>query len=135
MRRRDYSGPGDLRAMQRSVQRTWTSESRWHVGDLAWGRYAIPGQEPNWRTALWEDRDAVVAWGWIELLGHLRLHVDPAWPELAGEVLAWFDEVVAGADGSVTVMDSDAHLVAALERAAYRPVAQAAGGVGAWVVR
>jgi hypothetical protein len=52
MQRHDYVGPGDLLAMQQAVQRTWTPEQRWHVGDLAWGRYAIPGQQPNWRTAL-----------------------------------------------------------------------------------
>lgn len=126
MWRRDYAGPSDLVDMQRAVQSTWTPASRAHVGDLAWGRYAVPGQEASWRTALWTDGDgAVVAWGWVELPHHLDLYVHPAHPHLAGGVLAWFDEVAPTAERSVTVMETDAHLVAALEGAAYRPVAHA----------
>jgi ribosomal protein S18 acetylase RimI-like enzyme len=126
MRRRDYAGPDDLLAMQRAVQRSWSPGRRWHVGDLAWGRHAVPGREADRRTALWEDSDdAVVAWGWIELPGHLDLHVDPVYPQLAGEVLAWFEEVAAGSVGSVTVLETEGQLVAALDRAGYRPVAQA----------
>src|SRR6266508_2467288 len=94
MRRPDYAGANDLLAMQRAVQRTWSAGSRWHVGDLAWGRHAAPGREPDWRTALWEDGDGAepFAWGWIQLPGHLDLYVDPAHPQLAAAVLAWFEE-------------------------------------------
>lgn len=126
MRRRDYAGPDDLLAMQRAVQRSWSPERYRHVGDLAWRRHAIPGQEPDWRTALWEDgEDAVMAWGWAELAGHLELHVDPAHPELAGDVLEWFDAVATGSERSATVMETDASLITALEHAAYRPVTDA----------
>jgi ribosomal protein S18 acetylase RimI-like enzyme len=127
MRRRDYAGPDDLLAMQRAVQRTWSPASRWHVGDLAWGRHAEPGREPDWLTALWEGSGdaAPSAWGWVELPGHLNLHVDPARPQLADKVLAWFGEVTAGSEPSVTVLETEAHLVAALHRAGYRPLAQA----------
>jgi ribosomal protein S18 acetylase RimI-like enzyme len=123
MRRRDYAGPDDLIAMPRAVRRLGR---RWHVGDLAWGRHAVPGQDSDWRTALWEDSEnAVLAWGWIELPGHLDLHVDPVYPQLAGEVLEWFEEVATGSVRSITVLETEAHLVAALDRAGYRPVAQA----------
>lgn len=126
MRRRDYAGPNDLLAMQRAVQRSWSPGSRWHVGDLAWGRQAVPGREPDWRTALWDDGgDVVLAWGWAELPGHLDLHVDPAHPQLAAAVLAWFDEVTAGPQRSATVLETEGHLVAALARAGYRPLPQA----------
>jgi ribosomal protein S18 acetylase RimI-like enzyme len=76
---------------------------------------------------VWEDGgDAVPsAWGWVELPGHLDLYVDPASPQLAGAVLAWFGEVAAGPDRSVTVLETEEHLVAALDRAGYRPLAQA----------
>jgi ribosomal protein S18 acetylase RimI-like enzyme len=124
VRRRDYAGPGDLIAMQRAVQRTWTPQRRWHVGDLAWGRHAIAGLEPDWPTAVWEDREgAVVAWGWTELPGDLGLYVDPGHPELAGDVLGWFDEVATGSERSVTVLETEEHLVAALGYAGYRPAA------------
>lgn len=123
--RRDLVGPQGLLAMQRAVQRTWTPESRWHIGDLAWGRNAVPGQEQDWHTALWEDDEgAVVAWGWAEMQSHLDLYVDPAHPELTSDVLVWFEELATNSNISVTVLDAEAHLVAALERAAYRPIPQ-----------
>jgi len=127
MRRRDYAGPDDLLAMQRAVQRGWTPRRRWHVGDLAWARHAEPGREPGWRTTLWQDDGdhAVLAWGWAGLPGHLDLHVDPTRPQLAAEVLAWFEQATAGSQRSVTVLETEAHLVAALDRAGYRPRAKA----------
>ncbi len=125
MMRRDFAGAGDLLAMQRCVQRSWTPRSRWHVGDLAWKRYSIPGRESSWRIALWEDADhTVVAWGWANATS-LDVHVDPAHGELAGDVLAWDDEVAAASERSAIVMQTDGHLIAALERAAYRPIVDA----------
>lgn len=121
MRRRDYAGAGDLLAMQRCVQRTWTPNSRWHVGDLAWKRHSIPRREPTWRIALWEDDDAVVAWGWADA-DSLDLHVNPNHAELADEVLTWYDDASPGGGRSVTVLDAETYLIAALERAAYRPM-------------
>ena len=122
MTRRDYAGPGDLLAMQRCVQRTWTPNSRWHVGDLAWKRHCIPGRERDWRIALWEDADdAVVAWGWADGTT-LEWYVDPRHGELAGEVLAWYDVVAPADERSAIQMETDDHLIAALERAAFRPV-------------
>jgi len=122
--------------MQDAVARTWTSEQRWHIGDLAWGRNALPDQEAGWATALWEDSDgAVRAWGWVELPGHLDLHVDPAWPELADEVLAWFEDVASGGvangdvasgtDRSANALDTEGHLIAAFKCAGYRPLPEA----------
>lgn len=125
MRRFDYAGPADLLAMQQAVQRTWTPQQRWHVGDLAWGRNSMSGQEQDWRTALWKDSDTVTAWGWVELPGHLDLHVDPAHPELADDVLAWFETMAASSERSVTALETEGHLIAALDRAGYRPVTDA----------
>src|SRR5262245_254363 len=125
MRRFDYGGPADLLAMQRAVQRTWTPQQRWHVGDLAWGWYSIPDQEQDWRTALWKDGDTVTAWGWAELPGHLDLHVDPAHPEHADDVLAWFETTATNSERSVTVLETEAHLIAALKRAGYHPMTNA----------
>jgi len=122
MRRDAYGGPEDLRAMQHALQRTWTPQQRWHIGDLAWGRNSTPGPEQAWRTALWKDGDIVVAWGWAELPGHLDLHVDAAYPALADAVLAWFATIATGSERTVTVLETERHLIAALERARYRPV-------------
>ncbi|MEV6871716.1 GNAT family N-acetyltransferase [Amycolatopsis sp. NPDC051128] len=109
----------DLRAMQRLVQRIWSWASRWHVGDLAWERNQHLGREPEWPTALWEAEGEVVAWGWAELPNSLALLVDPAWPDLAATVLDWFSGIAAAPQTTVTVLDAEKHLIAALERHGY----------------
>lgn len=121
MQVRRYRSVHDLRAMQAAAQRIWKPESRWHVGDLAWGRFMHVGREPEWPTALWVDADGdVLAWGWVELPGHLELLVDPARPELTGEVLEWFGQVAETDELTATVLDTDEHLVDALVAAGYR---------------
>lgn len=122
MHMRRYKGVNDLRAMQATAQRIWSPRSRWHVGDLAWGRFMHTGREHEWPTALWsDDGGEVLAWGWAELPGHLELLVDPAHPELAGEVVAWFDEVAQTDSRTATTLNTEAHLAAALAAAGYRP--------------
>jgi ribosomal protein S18 acetylase RimI-like enzyme len=76
-------------------------------------------------VALWKGGDIVVAWGWAELPGHLDLYVDTAHPELADEVLSWFGTIASGSDRSVTVLETEGHLIAALRRVGYRPMIEA----------
>lgn len=87
-RRRGFAGPQDVRAMQALAQRLWSPASRWHVGDLAWGRFEQLGRDHDWPTAVWESAGQVVAWGWAHLPGDLDLLVDPTRADLADEVLA-----------------------------------------------
>lgn len=119
MQRHDYAGADDLRAMQGLVQRIWSPRCRWHVGDLAWGRYAIPGAAADFRTALWLDGDQVVGWGWAEVPGYLSWVVDPAVPDVAIEVLSWFEGVAGSAELTTTILEPEAHLVDALTAAGY----------------
>ncbi|MFY9915837.1 MAG: GNAT family N-acetyltransferase, partial [Nocardioidaceae bacterium] len=121
--RRDYAGAADLLLMQTAVRRTWTPRSGWHIGDLAWQRTAIPGQQSTWRTSLWIQDRQVVAWGWAELPGHLEWYVDPGRARLASAVLDWFDGVATGDERSLTAMETDAHLIAAAEQAGFRAAA------------
>ena len=121
MQQRDDTGDADLRAMQALVQRIWSRDASWHIGDLAWQRTAMPGREGAWRTALWKEGGEVLAWGWIELPDALNLVVDPARAELADEVIAWFERMGEGERLSCMVLETEAHLVAALERAGYEP--------------
>ncbi len=121
MPRRDYAGPGDLHAMQRLVQRIWSPRSRWHVGDVAWGRYAIPGAEQTFRTSLWFDRGEVLAWGWAELPGHLNWATDPGRPETAIEVVRWFEGVAESCELTATILEPETHLADALLAAGYVP--------------
>ncbi|GAB3137987.1 hypothetical protein GCM10027258_14380 [Amycolatopsis stemonae] len=117
--RRSYAGPADLRAMQGLAQRIWSKSSSVHVGDLPWQRFQQTGREAEWPTVLWEAGGEVVAWGWVSLPGELALLVDPARPELASEVLGWFEDTASAAELTVTVLDGEKHVVAALERSGY----------------
>ncbi|MCA2220367.1 GNAT family N-acetyltransferase [Nonomuraea aurantiaca] len=118
----DYAGEADLRAMQELTSRLWSPAARWHVGDLAWGRFQHTGREPEWPTRLWRAGERVVAWGWIELPDQLNLAVDPAYDGhgLADEVLDWFAATAPGVRRTVTVLDSETHLLAALARHGYQ---------------
>ncbi|WP_405058749.1 GNAT family N-acetyltransferase [Kribbella sp. NBC_01505] len=117
MRRRDFEGSGGLELMQELVQRTWSPRSRLHIGDVAWERAVNLGRSGDtWRTAVWDEGDQVVAWGWAEP-DHLSLVVDPEWAEVAGDVLGWFQE--REPDGVVSVLEAETHLIEALEKAGY----------------
>jgi predicted N-acetyltransferase YhbS len=105
--------------MQSLAQRVWSPESRFHIGDIAWGRFSIPGAESGFRTSLWHDRDVVRAWGWAELPNYLDILVDRVTPDLAADVLSWFAEVATGPNLTCTVMEGDQHVIDALERAGY----------------
>lgn len=118
--RRDVAGtPADVRAMQRLCERIWWTGSSWHVGDLAWGRYQHIGREPEWPTALWERDGEVLAWAWVRLPGHLDLAVDPGYPHLADEIMAWFPTVVTADDLSADAMSREPHLIDAFLRAGF----------------
>ncbi|MEV7091969.1 GNAT family N-acetyltransferase [Amycolatopsis sp. NPDC051045] len=119
VKRRSYTGPADLRAMQSLAQRIWSKASSLHVEDLAWQRFQHAGREAEWPTVLWEAGGEVVAWGWISLPGELTLLVDPARPQLASEVLGWFEDTAPAAELAVTVLDAEKHVIAALERSGY----------------
>jgi predicted N-acetyltransferase YhbS len=108
----------DLLAMQRAVQRTWTVDSRWHVGDLAWQGLAL--QDRTVKT--WRDADgAVMAWAWLASPGHLELHAPP---RFISPVLCWFDEAAGTAEQTVTAMDTDAALVGRLRTSGYHEVGE-----------
>ena len=120
-----YEGVADLRAMQALTQRIWSPKSRWHIGDLAWGRFMHVDREPEWPTALWNDNSGdVFAWGWLELPNHLDLLVDPTRPELAIDVLDWFDQNATTDTRTVTGLDTEHHIVEALMEMNYQPQTQ-----------
>ncbi|MEV8374177.1 GNAT family N-acetyltransferase [Kribbella sp. NPDC056861] len=120
MPRRDFSGPDDLRAMQELVQRIYQVGARFHLGDLGWEYNSVaPERQAGWRIALWRDGDEVVGWGWVEGQD-LLLVVDPARPEVAGEVLDWFRESTSGDSLGCSVLESETHLIAALAKAGFQ---------------
>jgi predicted N-acetyltransferase YhbS len=116
-----YSGPDDLRRMQTLVQRTWSLNSRWHVGDLAWGRYSVPSPADECSIALWLDDAEPIAWGWLEQPGHLEWCVEPERPEVAADVLAWSDKVTHTDQRTCTVLETESHLTSALDAHGFAP--------------
>ncbi|MDP9869767.1 MULTISPECIES: GNAT family N-acetyltransferase [Streptosporangium] len=115
-----YTGPADLRSMQSLTQRLWSPASRWHAGELAWLRLQHIGREPEWRTSLWQAGPEVVAWAWARPPGRLDLHLDPAHPELAGEILRWFDGTPHDGERTVTLLDAETALIDTLREHGYR---------------
>jgi len=106
----------DMMAMQLAVQRGWTVDSHWHIGDLAWQRPALQDRT----VKMWRDVDnQVVAWAWLTAPGGLELHSPPS---LIPAVLRWFDETAGAVEQTVTAMDTDAALIGALQNSGYREV-------------
>jgi len=121
VRREEYAGPARLRDMQRLASRLYPDSSWRHAGDLAWAATCASAPE-RCPTALWQENDRTVAWGWIEGPGELTLQVDPAYPALAAEVLAWAEQV--GPDPvHTTISDNEPHIAAALTARGYRAAA------------
>ncbi|WP_344182706.1 GNAT family N-acetyltransferase [Kribbella lupini] len=116
----EYAGRDGLREMQELTQRIWSPASRLHLGDLAWERSANAGRADGWRTAVWRDDEQVVAWAWLAQPGHLLMTVDPARPELAATVVEWFRAAADGPGLAAGVLETEQHLLAALEAAGFR---------------
>lgn len=116
----EYAGRDGLREMQELTQRVWSPASRLHIGDLAWERSISSGRADNWVTAIWRDGDEVVAWGWLAQPGGLLLVVDPVRPELADTVVEWFRGRAEGPKLVSGVLETETHLLAALESAGFR---------------
>jgi GNAT superfamily N-acetyltransferase len=121
-----FGDPGDLRAMQDLVQRTWSPDSRCHIGDLAWERLMFTDREHLWPTAIWDEAGVVTAWSWVMLPSNpdhveaeMLLCVDPAHPkaiELADEVVAWSVGAAGRHTLATMVLGPEIHLAAALRR-------------------
>lgn len=112
MERRDFTGPDDLRAMQRLCSRVWAPEARFHPGQLAWSRYFLPvepDRPPNGEAiAAWWDGEEVVGLGWAEADDWLEVQVDPAYGALVADVVDWFEGWSAAPSLSVMTMEGDA---------------------------
>jgi GNAT superfamily N-acetyltransferase len=118
VRRDDYAGPVALAAMQSLAVRLFPT-TRWrHAGDLAWSA-ALCVDHAAAPTAVWVDDDRTAAWAWVESPGEVTVQVDPGYPGLAGDVLAWAERVVTG-PVSVTVSECEPHVMAALAERGYK---------------
>lgn len=120
--RHDYQGDGDLRRMQSLVQRCWSPDQHFHIGDLAWGRHSLPGAVECSRISLWEREGEVEAWAWVELPGHVDLLCDPQQEtELLPEMLDWFEYSAEATALSCLVMEGEVGVRRALEQRGFTP--------------
>jgi predicted N-acetyltransferase YhbS len=125
--RRDFSGPSDLRDLQAMCSRVWSPNARFHPGQLAWNRYSHPVDPDRAGTdeaiALWRVDDEVVGFGWADSPDWLELQVDPAHPEVAHDVVGWFEDWSDAPRQSVLTMEGDA-CAPALAEAGFQPEPQ-----------
>lgn len=121
---RTYKDSSDLKRMQKLTQAIWTLEPNYHIGDLAWQRHRHAGREDDWDTAIWEMDGKPVAWGWIQKPGELICQVDPDFPEMAKDVIDWFDKITKTNEQKVTVLETESHLISALEDSLFNPLAE-----------
>jgi ribosomal protein S18 acetylase RimI-like enzyme len=121
---RTYKDSSDLKVMQKLTQVIWSLESNYHIGDLAWQRHMHVGREDDWNTAIWEIDGKPAAWGWIKRPGSLTLQVDPNFSELSKDVIDWFDKMTETKEQRVTVLETESHLISALEDSLFNPLAE-----------
>ena len=91
--------------------RLWSPTSRFHPGQLAWNRHhrEVRGDEPGDGEAisLWTDASGMVGFGWAEAPDWLELQVDPDHPEVADEIIEWFEGWSDADTQSALVMEGD----------------------------
>jgi hypothetical protein len=105
----------ELRAMQCLAERVSPATGYRHVGDLAWN-WALA---PEAQTRLWRRDGHVVAWAWLEPPDSAMLQIDPAFREIAEDVLDWI-EASLGDEVRLELARSETELVAAARRRGYR---------------
>ena len=98
--------------MQDLASRLWSPTSRFHPGQLAWSRYYRPVDPAALDDGEADRRvdaraDETLGFGWAEAPDWLELQVDPARPDVAEEVIEWFEEVSDAETQSALVMEGD----------------------------
>jgi ribosomal protein S18 acetylase RimI-like enzyme len=107
----------ELRAMQCLAERVSPATGYRHVGDLAWNWALAPEAE----TRLWRRDGQVLAWAWLEPPDSAMLQIDPAFPEIAEDVLDWI-EANLGDDVRLELARTETALGQAVRRRGYQPV-------------
>jgi ribosomal protein S18 acetylase RimI-like enzyme len=126
---RDFAKESDLRLMQDVVSASWRLEKplvRFHVGDLAWGRYAHAGREHEWRIRIWETDGRPAGWAWLTLPNDAELHVlREHRRELIPKILDWLSDQASTSGAAtqlrVSVLEQDGPTLASVLDAGFRP--------------
>ncbi|MDH5160482.1 hypothetical protein [Heyndrickxia oleronia] len=56
-----------------------------------------------------------MAWGGIRLPGSLTVQVAPNYSELSKDIIDWFDKMTEANEQKITVLETESHLISALE--------------------
>jgi GNAT superfamily N-acetyltransferase len=120
---RDAGTPVDIdRALPdlQAVASRQTPSSWQHPGQLAWSaRYALPDQLGHGPARVLHDDGLPVGWAWAESADWMEWCVDPAYVGVAAQVLAWFLDHTSASTVRTMTLDTEPHLVAALEAAGF----------------
>lgn len=111
------AGRTDLRSLQALASRLWGPTAWWHPGGMAW-QSATEQDGAIREIQVWGDAEPC-AWGWMYQPNVLMLLVDPGAPELAVEVVDWFDDTNVGDAPRVEVADGQRHVIDTLRSAGY----------------
>lgn len=98
----------------------WGTGGWWHPGGLAW-QMATERDASTREIRTWGAGD-LQAWGWAYQPDVLMLLVDPDAPELATEVISWFDDINTGRAPRIEVAVGEVFVIAALRKAGYMPM-------------
>jgi GNAT superfamily N-acetyltransferase len=97
-----------------------TPTSWQHPGQISWSaRYALPQDLEHGPVRVFERGGVAVGWAWAESPEWMEWCVDPAYPGVAEEAVAWFLETTTATSVRTSNLDTEPHLAAALEAAGF----------------
>lgn len=91
-----------------------------HPGQVTWSaRYALPEDLDHGPVHVVRRHGLPVGWAWVESPEWMEWCVDPAHPDVADEAVSWFLATTAAGTVRTSTLDTETHLVAALEGAGF----------------
>ncbi|WP_202879307.1 GNAT family N-acetyltransferase [Nocardioides cynanchi] len=91
-----------------------------HPGQVSWSaRYALPEDLQHGPVRVFTDAGGPVGWAWLESPTWMEWCVDPAYPDLAHEAVAWFLGSTTESTVRTSYLDTEPHLGTALEAAGF----------------
>ncbi len=91
-----------------------------HPGQVTWSaRYALPEDLDHGPVHVFRRDGVPVGWAWLESPEWMEWCVDPAYPGVAEEAVAWFLDTADAPTVRTSNLDTEPHLAAALEAARF----------------
>jgi len=91
-----------------------------HPGQVTWSaRYALPEDLDHGPVHVFDRGGVAAGWAWAESPEWMEWCVDPAYPGVAEEAVAWFLDATTATSVRTSTLDTEPHLAAALEAAGF----------------